>query len=106
MDNISNRMDSFDRFQNLRRQALERQNGPQDVRSKLSDVIGLKKKESDSFSSQNVEPTQNKVQMPNVNLLKKTLQTANEMLLYDRNVNTSSELPGTKSLGNYVDMVG
>ena len=99
-------MDSFNRFQEIRQQALLRQNRIENPREKLLDVIDRKKTEAAPSLVKTEKNEVAQVTSPTAQLVKATLKTANELLLYDQEVNTTGEISGTKNLGNYVDMVG
>ena len=82
----------------MRQQALQKQNLKSDPRAKLKDIIGQIKSETKTSVINTVKPAENKISSPAINIINKTLKTANDMLLYDQNFNNSNESLVTKNL--------
>jgi len=110
MDNVSNNLDSLARFQALREQAVRRQNKDvakvESPRFKLQEAIEQKKMQGLAQNKTVADLAVKKPEPAISGIINTTFKKANELLLYDHKVKTSTNNSGSKILGNYVDMVG
>ena len=107
MEPIQSQFNSLQRFQQVREAALARQGGvKQDPRAQLANLIGKKKLEAANLGGTKVSSDLPGASALGAELIGKSLKKAGDLLLYNRETQTTAETPGAKILGNYVDMVG